>query len=224
MTNRAILYGLSQSHITMLNSNVGIHQAMLSDYLKMAEAAKKDGIEICIVSGFRSFDRQLSIWNRKVNGQLPVYNKQQQPVNLKELNSNQKLESILLYSALPGTSRHHWGTDIDVYSPSCLAAHQKLQLQPWEYEQDGPFFNLAKWLSQNAKLYGFFLPYDKYRGGVATEPWHLSYSPVALELQEQFKRADLVNIISSYPIGLKHEIINNIDKIVEQFVTNIGGY
>jgi len=224
MTKQPILYGLSQAHITMLNSTAGIHQEMLSDYLKMVAAAKKDGIDICIVSGFRNFDRQLSIWNRKANGQLPVYDKQQQVLDLTKLTDTQKLESILLYSALPGTSRHHWGSDIDVYSPSSLPDNQKLHLQPWEYEQDGPFFNLSNWLSEHAKSYGFFLPYDIYRGGVAAEPWHLSYYPISQKLQAQFKVAELVNILSCYPIALKHEIINNIDKIVEQYVTNIGGY
>lgn len=224
MTKQSILYGLSQAHITMLNSHVGIHKEMLSDYINMVEAANKDGIEISIVSGFRNFDRQLSIWNRKASGQLPVYDLQQQTVKMSELSNEQKLTSILLYSALPGTSRHHWGTDIDVYSPSSLAENQKLQLQPWEYEQGGPFAKLSNWLAKNAKTFGFFLPYDSYRGGVAAEPWHLSYFPVSQQLQEQFDTSTLIKIISSYPIALKHEIIKNIDEIVERFVTNIGGY
>jgi len=224
MTKQAALYGQSKNHIAMLNSSVGIHRAMQSDYKKMVTAASQDGIDIAIVSGFRDFDRQLSIWNRKVSGQLPVYDKEQNKVDLSTLTEKQALYAILLYSALPGTSRHHWGTDIDVYSPSALKTGQTLQLQAWEYEPEGPFSDLHNWLLSHAKTFGFYHPYDLYRGGVSAEPWHLSYHPIAQQYQAQFDATTLRKMLSNYPIGLKHEIIKNIDHIIEQYVMNIGEY
>ena len=69
----------------------------------MKQAAAEDGIQIKIVSSSRSFERQLAIWNAKYiqneeNGLDPIEN----------------IRKIIEYSTIPGTSRHHWGTELDL--------------------------------------------------------------------------------------------------------------
>jgi hypothetical protein len=91
----------------------------------------------------------------------------------------QIVRAILLWSALPGASRHHWGTDFDVVDGAALAPGQRPQLVPAEYAADGCFAALNGWLDANAADYGFFKPYDVDRGGVQPEPWHLSFAPIA---------------------------------------------
>jgi hypothetical protein len=89
------------------------------------------------------------------------------------------VRAILYWSALPGASRHHWGTEVDVIDRNALSDGQVAQLVPAEYAVDGVFAKLERWLSRHAEDYGFFRPYDRDRGGVQPEPWHLSYAPIS---------------------------------------------
>ena len=80
---------------------------------KMATAAKSDGITLKIISAFRSYYHQASIWNRKWNGNTKVDGND---LSKTESNPIARAMVILKYSSMPGTSRHHWGTDIDMNS------------------------------------------------------------------------------------------------------------
>ncbi|MCH1553579.1 MAG: D-alanyl-D-alanine carboxypeptidase family protein, partial [Luminiphilus sp.] len=74
-------------------------------------------------------------------------------------------------------SRHHWGTDIDVFDRAALSAGELPALLPSEYQANGVFARLGEWLQdQMARddAEGFFRPYDVDTGGLAVEPWHLS--------------------------------------------------
>jgi hypothetical protein len=97
------------------------------------------------------------------------------------MTASQIVGAILHWSALPGASRHHWGTEIDVIDRAALGDGRKAQLVPAEYAADGVFAKLDRWLTQHAESYGFFRPYDRDRGGVQPEPWHLSFAPIAAE-------------------------------------------
>jgi LAS superfamily LD-carboxypeptidase LdcB len=103
------------------------------------------------------------------------------------------LEAILRFSALPGTSRHHWGTDLDIWDAAAVCVDYQPALEPSEYEQDGVFAEMTFWLdalisADDAE--GFYKPYNTDYGGVAPEAWHISYRPVASALQKQ-QRIDL---------------------------------
>ncbi len=216
------LTGRSDHHIHWYSKNIGIHHKVVEPWNNMVKAARKAGFNLAIASGYRSFERQLSIWNRKYSGELTVKDVDNQLLDITKLSPQQQLEAILTYSALPGTSRHHWGTDLDFYDPSCLDEDQSLQLEPWEYIDSGPFSLLTAWLFENAQEFGFYFPYDKYRGGVACEPWHLSYFPLA-HLYEQELTSEMVNecIMLSDMLGQK-EVIKQVELILTQFVFNIG--
>ena len=97
-----------------------------------------------------------------------------------EFEDSEWLDRILRFSALPGTSRHHWGTDIDVYDRAALSVGQRPALLPSEYQAKGVFARLGEWLKEHMArddAEGFFRPYDVDTGGVSVEPWHLSFRP-----------------------------------------------
>lgn len=216
------LYGLTEHHIHWLNESIGIHKLMLNAWQDMQQAAAQEGIEIEIVSGFRSFERQQTIWNNKFNGKAKVLDLDENIVNCNALTEIEKVNAILLYSALPGASRHHWGTDIDVFAPQFLTGEQQLQLQVWEYQSDGPFYPLTLWLNKHADKFGFYRPYDQYRQGVAQEPWHLSYRPLAKAFAKQHNVDTLSKVIAQHQLAGKECIIENLTAIYQQFIANVS--
>lgn len=48
-----------------------VHPKVVTDLLALKEAATQAGFNLNIASGFRDFDRQMSIWNRKMSGDAP---------------------------------------------------------------------------------------------------------------------------------------------------------
>jgi len=221
----AQITGKTNEHIVMLNSNVGIHQQMLTPWNILKQAASEQGFDLTIASGFRDFDRQLLIWNNKCLGNSTIKDQQSNP--LKFSNSVEdniaKIHAILLYSALPGTSRHHWGCDIDVYAKNQLPDNTQLQLEPWEYQEHGYFNALTLWLQQHASSYGFYFPYDKFRGGIAAEPWHLSYLPIAQQFQQQLTIGVIEQCIELSNIEGKRLILANLADIYQRYIINING-
>lgn len=189
----------------------------------MQAQAKNDGITLTIASSFRDFERQLMIWNNKYQGIRPVYDKQGDKVDIEELDEWQRVQAILLYSAMPGTSRHHWGTDIDVYDTATIDADYQLQLEPDEYELNGPFYHLSQWLSENCAKFNFYRPYLKDKGGVAPELWHLSHFAVAQAYQLDFKtNADkLLTLLADKKICGLAAIEQHFDYILQQYVYNV---
>lgn len=160
-----------------------VHHLMAESLDRLIEAAKKDGFDLKMTSSFRSFEAQKSIWNNKASGLKAVLDSDSRPVDLSSKTPQEILFLILRWSALPGASRHHWGTDIDLFDQSNLKADYKVQLIPSEYvTPEGPFYEANLWLSENMDHFGFFRPYAKDHGGIAPEPWHLSFR----ELSESF--------------------------------------
>jgi len=156
-----------------------LHADAATAFLALARQAAHDGIDLAATSSFRPFARQLAIWNAKFHGRQALLDRTGQPVDVRGLDEEQIVRAILLWSALPGASRHHWGTEVDVYDRAVLAPPARPRLLPQEYAAEGAFAPLSAWLSRHCARYGFFRPYDSDRGGVQPEPWHLSFAPVA---------------------------------------------
>ncbi|WP_371372565.1 M15 family metallopeptidase [Thalassotalea aquiviva] len=218
--NHRCLTGESEQHIHFLNPTLGIHKDMINAWQALQQAAKSDGLDLQIVSGFRSFKKQQSIFEAKLSGRLPVFDLNQQAVDLKGLSFEDKVEQILLFSALPGASRHHWGTDIDVFSPS-LITNEKLQLEGWEYLPGGHQWPLTKWLDRYMMDFGFFRPYAKYQGGVANEPWHLSYQPLANQFQTRHNSDCLKACLQASDLADRAKLIDLVDTLYPKFISNI---
>lgn len=217
-----ILTGKTDSHINWLSKNIGIHKDMLEAFTQMQQAAAHENITLTIASGFRHYDRQFAIWQRKFSGELAVNDKSGQKIDIATLSEIEKIQAIMLYSALPGASRHHWGCDIDVYAPNLLAKDQQLQLEPWEYQDGGPFYPLTLWLEEHAKQFGFYFPYNQYRGGVAPEPWHLSYSPLSQRFEKAYNLPLLNKLLSESDIAGKQTLIHLLPTIYQQYIINVA--
>ena len=220
----AQLTGKDESHLSDLSSGQHLHSAVLLQYKELQHAASKAGFDMAIASGYRSFERQLMIWNAKYTGINPVLDKEQKPIKMDELDSWGKVQAILNYSALPGASRHHWGTDLDFYDKAAMPPHYQLQLIPQEYQARGPFSELTIWLHTHSREYGFYFPYQNGQSGVAPEPWHLSYYPLAdcfLELLEAEPKI-LFDTLVAEDIEGKNAILHNFEYILDNYVLNVA--
>lgn len=110
---------------------------------KMLAAASNDGVELQLVSAFRSAAYQLDILRRKCD-------------------RGQAIEEILKVSAAPGYSEHHSGRVVDLTTPGYAALEE-------EFENSAAF----AWLARNAGTHGFHLSYPRDNPhGIAYEPWH----------------------------------------------------
>ncbi|TAK44525.1 MAG: D-alanyl-D-alanine carboxypeptidase family protein [Saprospiraceae bacterium] len=143
-------------------------------FQKMWEAAKADGVKLTIISATRNFERQREIWEAKWTGARLIENGTNAAKKYPEPKT--RALKILEYSSMPGTSRHHWGTDIDLND-----------LDNFTFEQ-GPGKPVYDWLKAHAHEFGFCQPYSK-KGpdrpeGYNEEKWHWSYIPVARKLTD----------------------------------------
>lgn len=182
MHRALIAHGLSAESFTLLSEGVLVDSEASKAFLKLSKRAAKAGFDMRIASAFRSYDRQTRIINEKWLGQRVVLNDQGDRLDRSLLTDAQWLEAILRFSALPGTSRHHWGTDLDIWDAAAVDPDYTLSLTGAEYGPGGVFEEMTQWLDARIAAddaEGFFKPYDRDRGGVAPEPWHISYRPVA---------------------------------------------
>lgn len=218
----AEMLGKTDQHLHFLNEKVAIHKEMLLAFKALETAAKYVDIDLKIASGYRSFDRQLHIWNNKFSGQSTIKDSHGKVIDKSTLSDEALMHAILLFSALPGASRHHWGCDIDIYASNLLAKNYQLQLEPWEYSEQGPLHKLSVWLNKHANQFGFYFPYAAYQGGVAAEPWHLSYAPLAQHYQKNLNNLHLKQLLLDHNISGKDIILNNLDEIIERYIKNVN--
>ncbi|MFK7730615.1 MAG: M15 family metallopeptidase [Pseudomonadales bacterium] len=197
---------------------IGLQPEVWLAYDQMRNHAAEFGIDLLIASGFRDFDRQMSIWNAKVEGNRPVLDHDGVPLDLSALSDFEVCEAILRWSALPGASRHHWGTDLDVYDGSTIDTDYQLQLTPDEYAVDGPFHKLSTWLAEYAGHFHFARPYQFDSGGIAPEAWHLSYTPLADVLQAELSLPVLANCLGDSPLLLSETVLDHLAHIHNRFI------
>lgn len=218
-----ILTGQTHEHVIQLSgSSKSIHREMVTSWNDLVTKAQHQGFEPLIVSGFRDFAAQLTIWNAKASGQRVVLDSTSQPVDVLSLSPRDRVLAILRWSALPGASRHHWGTDIDVIDARALTPGYQVQLVTEEFVGVGPFAALHEWLDGAMAEFGFFRPYAEDRGGVAPERWHLSYAPLANQYDERYTEAVLVRAIETVSIKLKQTLLAMSEEIYARFVKNIS--
>ncbi|MBD1583526.1 M15 family metallopeptidase [Pseudoalteromonas sp. S16_S37] len=215
-----IACGLAQNHLTDWHGKF-VHLDIVHDLTRLTDAAKLAGFDLSVASGHRSFERQAAIWNGKFAGQRPVYDLQGNEIELAKLNELEKCEAIMLFSALPGASRHHFGSDLDIYAHNCLEPQQSLQLEPWEYDAGGPFAEFNLWLDEHIQEYGFFRPYERFQGGVAREPWHISHLSVATQLEQHQHVDNIAAALKAHEVLGKQCILNHLPELYRRFIRNI---
>jgi LAS superfamily LD-carboxypeptidase LdcB len=180
MLNELELTGRARTHVVQRDDlKAALQHDTLEPFLAMKKAAACDGIDIEIVSSFRDFAGQQRIWDKKFLGERPLYDAHGGVRDHATLSETELIDAIACWSAVPGGSRHHWGTEIDIIDRAALPAGYRVRLLPDEAQPGGVFHALHRWLDENMARFEFFRPYRTNRGGVFPEPWHLSYAPVS---------------------------------------------
>jgi LAS superfamily LD-carboxypeptidase LdcB len=223
----AMLVGQSEAHLCSSTDaellGARVHQDVVDPFLQLRTVARTAGFDLTILSGFRSYEQQLSIWNRKATGKLVVLDSDARSLDIGALSEVELVFSILRWSALPGGSRHHWGTDVDIYDKAAKPEGYEVELIPAEVDAGGMFARLHEWLDARIaadNAFGFFRPYDMDRRGVAPERWHLSYSPVSSMYARLLTRQLLRETVENADMMLKDAVLAHLDAIFDRFVTN----
>ena len=167
-------------------------------FKKMYAAAEKEGLKLTIVSATRNFTYQKGIWEKKWTDWSK---KISDPTVI--------AKNILQFSAMPGSSRHHWGTDIDFDNLSNA------------YFEKGKGKRMYDWMKKNAAKYGFCQPYTAGRStGYNEEKWHWTYMPLSKDFTEfaeknlkneqisGFKGAETavkLSIVKNYVLGINRD-------------------
>lgn len=187
-------------------SDVYLRKDAYEAFVKMYDAAQKEGVNLQIISSTRNFSSQKSIWEAKWNGERLVDGKN---LATEVKDSIERARIILRYSSMPGTSRHHWGTDIDINDLNdsyFLSGNGKK-----EYE----------WLTANAHKFGYYQPYTskgaERPNGYEEEKWHWTYLPISKILVKQYPEkvtiaditgfkgagtASTLDVIKNYVLGI----------------------
>jgi LAS superfamily LD-carboxypeptidase LdcB len=222
MFNSLELTGRASTHVRQIPAlNCTLHREAAQAALAMRDAARAAGIDLAVVSSFRDFDRQVSIWNGKYAGERPLLDRAGRALAYETLDAGALVEAILIWSALPGASRHHWGTDMDVIDRAAVGDDYRPQLVPAEFDVAGPFAKLNAWLGQNMARYGFFRPYTRDRGGVQPEPWHLSFAPLAQAALATLTVEVLRATLAASAIRGREVVLERLPQIYARYVTAI---
>lgn len=187
---------MGKSEVSLYGDTYQLRKEAHEAFLKMKESAAQAGIDIKVISSYRSFEHQNRIWTRKykrftTSGMSPL----------------EAIKKIIEYSTIPGTSRHHWGTDLDIVDGK--PKQPKNVLLTKHFEENGPYCTFKEWMDQNAASFGFYLVYtnDSERKGFKYEPWHYSYSALSKPMLTQYQSIDLTKELMQYSI-VGHEYID----------------
>lgn len=200
---------------TLYTDKPGIYlrKAAYKSFVRMSQAAHQAGISLRIISATRNFASQKRIWEAKWNGQRKVDGQ-----NLSQVIPipTQRALKILEYSSMPGTSRHHWGTDIDLnaLSNSYFASAEGKA----EYD----------WLQENAATYGFCQVYTEQGedrpDGYQEEKWHWSYMPLAQQFLQQYNAMIHYDDLGGFNGGKVAEEVGAIEKYVNGIAPECRGW
>ncbi len=134
----------------------------------MYDAMKKDmpAVKFWVQSSTRNWNTQKSIWTRRWH---------EIAMREKKAKASDIVAAILRSSSMPGTSRHHWGTDFDI------------NILKNDYYRKGNGALVYQWLKKHAAAFGFCQPYTAGRSaGYVEERWHWSYMPLAMVYQKKW--------------------------------------
>lgn len=220
--NAAELTGQVHSHIAAVaEPSCMLHSQVVAPFLNLRRAAMADGIDLVPASSFRDFARQLAIWNGKFSGERPMLDSSGARLDAAALTPDRRIDAILLWSALPGASRHHWGTDLDLFDRAADSTSHEDKLTQAAFAPHGPFAPLASWLEIHAPRFGFFRPFQGLRSGVQPEPWHFSFAPIAENARRALSPEVLRTAISAAPLLGKDLVLERLDELHERYIATI---
>jgi len=221
MFNEMEITGRERTHVVQVNKpRFAAHHQVVEAFLKMKASAAKNGFDLEPFSTFRDYKTQLRIWNHKYLGRKPLYDINGNVRDFNLLTEDQIISHILDWSALPGGSRHQWGTEVDVVDRAVMTLNYNPKLLPEETVKGGIFYDLHCWLDDNINKFGFFRPYKYYKGGMFPEPWHLSYAPISMKAINCVNVDLLIKITKESDILGKDKVLNLIPEIYTNHILN----
>jgi len=209
----SVLELMGKEDIELFGEGINLRKEAHDAFLKMKKAAYSDGIDLKIVSSYRDYYRQEAIWERK----YMRYTEEDGMTPLKAI------DKIIEYSTIPGTSRHHWGTDIDI-----IDGYRKTTgdvLVPEKFEAGGPFEDLKNWMDGNSKKFDFHLVYTNVpkRRGFKYEPWHYSYAPISIPMLTSYRRLNILQLLRLEELyGSEHFTTGFIKNYIQNNILDIN--
>ena len=204
---------MGKADIELHGKDINLRKEAHDAFLDMKKAAYMDGIDLKIVSSYRSFQRQVAIFERK----FLTYTEDD---GMDPLNA---IDKIIEYSTIPGTSRHHWGTDIDV-----LDGYRNVEgdvLVPEKYGAGQPYEDFKLWMDEHSETYGFYLVYtdDSKRRGFKYEPWHYSYAPLSIPMLEEFRSKNIASLLQREKFyGAEHFTLGFLRSYIQNNILDIN--
>jgi len=180
---------------------------------QLIAAAKKEGFSPYVISSYRNYNHQKRIWDNKY-----VNFTQQQ-----KLSPTAAIEKIIMYSTIPGTSRHHWGTDFDIVDGAKGIVDNPLHEK--HFNKNGVYHDFKLWLNLYASSFGFHEVYtnDPKRKGFKYEPWHFSYIPTSCEMLKEYMEKNLIrNVLTSDIQGAAHLTADFLNKYYVENILDIN--
>lgn len=177
---------IGKGNPNLFGDNFQLQKKAHDAFIKMKAEALKSDIRIQIVSSYRAYKHQNKIWERKYNRNIN-----------QGLTPLESINKIIEYSTIPGTSRHHWATEIDIIDAN--VAQPSSVLQPKHFEANGCYRKLKNWMDKYANTFGFYLVYTNNidRKGFKYEPWHYSYKPLSSVYLSQYKNLNVKEIVAN---------------------------
>lgn len=183
-------------------SGLYLRKDVLAAFVEMYEAAKKDGVHLIIKSATRNFANQKTIWENKWNGNTILEGNINAATDIKD--PAKRAIKILEYSSMPGSSRHHWGTDLDINDFTN------------EWFSQGEGLKIYAWMTTHAGSFGFCQPYSKIgsdrNNGYYEEKWHWTYMPVSMILTTfatQNLKNEMISGFKGAETAIEIDIVNN---------------
>ena len=206
---------MGKANIPLFGKEINLRQEAHESFLKMKKAASEAGIDLKIVSSYRSFARQQGIFERK-------YMAFTEDDGLQPLEA---VDKIIEYSTIPGTSRHHWGTDMDIIDGNGKTEGDVLV--PDKFGPGGPFESLKNWMDENASDYDFYLVYtdNPKRRGFKYEPWHYSYAPLSIPMLASFRMKNILKALEKESfLGSEHFTAGFLKNYIQDHILDINPY
>jgi len=219
-----LVTGRSEDHlIDSALFSARLHREVEGPLAELQRRARAAGFDLAVASGFRGFERQRLIWNEKASGRRPVLDDAERPIAIGELEPWSRVQAILRWSALPGASRHHWGTDLDIFDRAALTDdYPAPRLTAGECAAGGVFADFHRWLDEELARDsnpGFFRPYAQDRGGVACEAWHISYRPISESYQRELTPELLADCVRESDLALADTVLLHLNEIYRRFIS-----
>lgn len=175
---------IGKGNPTMVGKDYKLLPEVAKQFELMKSEAQKAGFKIHVVSSYRNYTYQNGIWERKYKAN-----------QAKKIAAKQNIDKIIEYSTIPGTSRHHWGTDLDIID--AIKGIPSDPLNEKHFNVGGSMHKFKLWLDENASKYGFYLVYtdNVNRKGFKYEPWHFTYKAISKPMLDEYKKLNIKKVL-----------------------------